>query len=245
MNKFSNDKESAKKLARVLIWDLLDKWIDNYKCDTWISTIFLSGAPWAGKTEFLEDDIIHDSFIVIDIDKYRCYFKWYNGRNSSNFQDSCSTVATQIYNFCMRKNLKVIFDGTLTNDMWIQNISKAYKRNRKISIVLVYQDPIISFAATMLRNVDWSRQVSIKTFMRIYYDSIKYTFRALKKYKGIGFIIASKTKDGKYHQRTSVTNKDKFDTIYKITYNQDNLLEILNKIYSKDESFWKKILFFK
>ena len=77
MKKFENNVEGYKQMYTHFIktfWDISKYKVKNKKS---ISCIFLAGAPWAGKTEFL-DTIFYDlkeKFIVINIDKYRKLFK--------------------------------------------------------------------------------------------------------------------------------------------------------------------------
>ncbi len=243
-NKFQNSKEWAKMLANFLISMYENEKLDKYKLSDWISTIFLAWAPWAWKTEFLETVLVSESFMVIDIDKYRSYFEWYNWKNADLYQDSSSRVATKIFDYCIKKDLKVIFDGTLTSEMWVKNIKKSLDKNRKIWIILIYQDPIISYLYTILRQENNERKVSIEAFLRIYYNSIKYCFEVSQKYKNIEFIIWSKDKNRK-RQQMVFTNKDRFDKKFNIEYNSDDLKEKLEKLKEKNilqliQWLWKK-----
>lgn len=242
--KFSNNKEWAKLLAEFLIKKYEEEWINKYKIDNSISTIFLAGAPWAWKTEFLESVLKYENFMVIDIDKYRSYFEWYNGKNADLYQDSSSRVATKIFDYCIKNNLKVIFDWTLTSEMWIKNIKKSLDKNRKIWVILIYQDPTISYSYTIVRQENNERKVSMDAFLRIYYNSIKYCFQVVEENKNIQFIIWSKNKNRKRKQMI-FHNKDRFDKYFNVEYNQEKLKEKLEKLNKKSilqliQWLWKK-----
>ena len=189
--KFSNTPDWAKCAFEHIKEQLILQWVEKYQSkDNTPRTIFIAWAPWSWKTEFLETVIDYEDYIVIDIDKYRLFFDWYNGSNSSKYQDSCSRVATFICKFCIKNKLNFIFDWTLSGTAWMRTLSKCYKKNRKIVVILLYQAPSISYTATLLRNVDNKRQVSIETFMRIYYNSITCCFRSIQKYPEIWFIVS-------------------------------------------------------
>lgn len=235
--KFENSKEWAKELANFLIAQY-EQNIKKYKIDHSISTIFLAWAPWAGKTEFLEKILSSECFVVIDIDKYRWYFEGYDGSNAELYQDSSSRVATKIFEYCIKNHLKIIFDGTLTSEIWVKNITKSLDKHRKIWVILIYQDPIISYSYTLARQDRNERKVSIDAFIRIYYNSIKYCFEVTAKHKDISFIIWSKNKNRERKQIT-FKSKDKFDKHFRVEYNDSALrkkLESLYEIFQKENS---------
>lgn len=242
--KFQNSKDWAKVLANFLISQYESDWLDKFKIDKSISTIFLAWAPGAGKTEFLETVLISESFIVIDIDKYRNYFEWYNWKNADSYQDSTSRVATKIFDYCIKKDLKLIFDGTLTSEIGLKNIQKSLDKNRKIWIILIYQDPVISYSYTIVRQEKNERKVSIEAFLRIYYNSIKYCFEVIWKYKNINLIIWSKDKN-RNRKQMNFHDKDKFDKYFMVEYNPDTLKKKLEKLNEKSilnliQWLWKK-----
>lgn len=98
MAKFNNDEEWINKLSEYIISKIWH--ISKYKIvdKESISSLFLAWAPWAWKTEFLDTIFseLKENFIVIDIDKYRNFFRWYNWDNSSDFQNSSVKVADKI-----------------------------------------------------------------------------------------------------------------------------------------------------
>lgn len=242
--KFRNTKDWAKLLANFLISQYEKDWIDKYKIDKSLSTIFLAWAPWAWKTEFLETVLKYENFMVIDIDKYRDFFEWYNWKNADLYQDSSSRVATKIFDYCIKNDLKVIFDWTLTSEMWIKNIKKSLDKNRKIWVILIYQDPVISYSYTIVRQENNERKVSMDAFLRIYYNSIKYCFQVVEEHKNIQFIIWSKNKNRKRKQMI-FHNKDRFDKYFNVEYNSENLKEKLEKLNEKSilqliQWLWKK-----
>lgn len=239
---FENSKDGANQAAEYII-SQIDAHDEKYLInETKVSSVFIAWAPGSGKTEFLETIQDHEDYVVIDIDKYRRYFKWYDGSNSSEYQDACSRVATKVLHHCLKKDLKFILDGTVSSERWLQSVGKAYKKWRKIMLVLIYQAPTVSYSATLIRNVDKQRQVDIESFLRIYYNSVKYSFKALEKYPEIWFIVASKNKDGSYKHVKGTIPKDFFDKEYKFEHNRDVLKEKLTSIQNENISDWKKRL---
>lgn len=229
---FENSKDGAKKLLKYITIEI-DKEKEKYILDDSIWSIFIAWAPWSWKTEFVETVLDFKKYIVIDIDKYRKYFKWYNWKNAWDYQDSCSRVATWIFKYCIKNNLKFIFDGTLTSDIGKRNIKEIIKKWRIPHIILIYQDPSFSFIYTKFRQITNERNVDIETFIKIYFNSIKYSFEVKNEFK-CNLIIASKNKNRKF-KASSILSKKEFDKNYKIDYNKDTLLEklsLLDKLFN-------------
>lgn len=232
MAKFEKSENWIIELADYIIgkfWDVSKYKIKNRKA---ISALFLAWAPWAGKTEFL-DTIFNDlkeSFIVIDIDQYRNYFKWYDWENSSEYQNASVKVADKILKYCFKNDLNFVFDWTFRNYNKVrQNFEQCKKYNRQPLISLIFQEPRISFYYTFLRKLKKKRNVPIDVFVDWFYNSILNVFKAKKEFKNIDLMIANK----KYHP----LNKDLYT--YKIDYKTDNIKDfcITHRILYKKWEF--------
>lgn len=231
MSKFEKTEEWIEEVANYIIstfWDISKYKIKNKKT---ISSIFLAWAPWAWKTEFL-DTIFNDlkiNYIVIDIDKYRDYFNWYNWENSSEYQNCSVKVADKILKYCFKNDLNFVFDWTFRNYNKIkQNFWQCTKYNRKSLITLIFQEPRISYYYTFLRKLKKCRNVPIDVFIDWFYDSIFNVFKATSEFSSIDIMIAHK----KYHP----LNKDK--SLFKMDYKTDNLKDFCDK-YGIEYKKWK------
>ena len=193
--KFSNDEEGINLMTEWII-----AWFGNIEQYTItdrenISSIFLAGAPGAGKSEFLETILVdlRKDFIVIDIDRYRCMFEGYNGENASDFQKSSVRVADKILKFCFHHHLNFIFDGTFRSYEKVkQNLEQCIHYKRKTMATLIYQEPRISFYYTFLRKLYKTRNVPVEVFIDGFYSSIENIFRAKDEFE-VFLFIASKT----------------------------------------------------
>lgn len=231
MPKFNNDDKWIEKLANYMIskfWDISKYKIKNPK---FISAIFLAWAPWAWKTEFLNTIFsdLKQNFIVINVDKYRKYFNWYNWENSCEYQDNAVKVANKILKYCFKNNLNFIFDWTFRSyNKAKQNFWQCIKYNRISLITLIFQEPRISFYYTFLRKLKKSRNVPIDIFIDWFYNSISTIFKILNEYDKVDLMIAHK----KYHP----LNKDLYT--YKMDYKITNIIDFCKKyriLYEK----WK------
>jgi len=222
MRKFNTTNQWIEKLADFIkseLWDI-EKYTIKNSSD--ISCIFLAGAPGAGKTEFLESILqeLQENFVVIDIDKYRSLFKWYNWENASKYQSLSVKVADKIISYCFKNNLNFIFDGTFRNYNKVQeNFWQCKKHDRKAIVALIFQDPRVSFYWTFLRKLKKRRNVPIDVFINGFYGSIENVFRAKQDFSKIEILIASK----KY----SLVNKHKFTR--SIDYKISNIKDFCKK----------------
>lgn len=230
MQKFDNNEEWIKKLSEYIIFKFWS--IEKYKNlnENYISSIFLAWAPWAWKTEFL-NTIFSDlkkNFIFIDIDLYRWLFKGYDWENSWEYQECSVKVSDKILKFCFKNNLNFVFDWTFRNYNKVkQNFKQCQKYNRQSLIVLLFQEPRISFYYTYLRKIEKKRNVPIDVFVDWFYGSIENIFRIKKDFKKVDLVITDK----KY----SPLNKDKFTyfTDYKV-----NTIEKFTKKYNVSYNNW-------
>lgn len=158
-------------LQSIILQEDLSKYCHN---DTFIPVIFLAGAPGAGKTEWIESfpDIEH--YIILDTDLYRSLFAGYTGSNASDYHQYASRVMDRMYSFCMKNSYNMIVDGTFSNPQKAEeNIAQCKKRQLAFSIILVMQDPIISYLYTKKREQEKLRNVPTEVFIEKFYRSIE------------------------------------------------------------------------
>lgn len=185
----------------------------------------MAGAPGAGKTEFILSVIDREKYIIIDLDHYRTLFEGYTGANASDFQRSSTRVANKMYKFCMKHNLNVVMDGTLSSvSLARQNLAQCITNKRDVSIVLVYQDPVISYLYTKLREFDNTRNVPDEAFIEKYFKSVQNAFEIVGEFSFINFLIAHKHSNGDIVPYEDMRDREKFDKIVKFNYNSGELL---------------------
>ncbi len=191
---------------------------------------FLAWAPWAWKTEFLDTIFcsLKESFIIIDIDKYRKLFEWYDWENSDKFQKWSVKVAEKVLSFCFKNKLNFIFDGTFRNFNKIkENFWQCKKNNRNSLITLIFQEPRISFYYTFLRKLKKQRNVPIDVFVDWFYNSIENVFKALRNFEKVDLMIA--------YKRYAFLDKDKW--YFEIDHNTNNISDFCRK-YRIDYEKW-------
>lgn len=248
--KFEASEEWVIEMFDFFVKELEANWIEEYKVNSTISpsTIFLAGAPWAWKSEFIDTIKDHSKFVVIDIDKYRVLFEWYEWYNASVFQKFSTKVANKLYKYCMHNNLNVIVDWTFWNlNIIEQNINQCIKNNREFWVVLIYQDPVISYFYTKLRQLEWKRNVPQNVFIDKFYNSIQNAFEVKQKYKDMFFIFAYKNAKWIFQTNKNVVDKKSFDKKVMLNYNQNLLIDNLNYIddlFEKSSKISNKIISF-
>ncbi len=139
--------------------------------------IFTAGMSGVGKTEFAifikEND---DNLLHIDTDKIRDFFKpiGYDGQNSNLFQKVSSKGFNELFSYSMKNNLSIILDSNFASlDLEVQNIERLLKRNYKIEIFYLYNNPSVCFEYAIRREVVTKRKVPKDVFIRSNENSYK------------------------------------------------------------------------
>ena len=219
----ANKKYIAKRLTN----------IKQFPSDEIPVSVFMAGSPGAGKTESainLIDRFSKDKNILhIDSDNLREEFEHYNGTNSSLFQAATSIVADKMQDFALRQKQSYVFDGTLTNlERTRENITRNLnpKRNRKVFIVYVYQNPIQAWKFVMEREKKDGRMIPKDEFIDKYFTA-RENVNILKREYGdkIQVDIIVKNLDGtdfKYRE-----NIDIVDNYVSEAYSRSKLDELI------------------
>ena len=229
-------KLMAKYLQALILSHSRDRYAHN---DMFIPVIFLAGAPWAGKTEWIESFPDIESYVILDTDIYRSLFDGYTGSNASDFHQYASRVMDRMYSFCMKNAYNMIVDGTFANlQKADENIRQCEKKWLEFSVILVIQDPIISYLYTKKREQEKKRNVPTSVFIEKFYRSIQIVRSTLIWYDQAKIYIAKKISAGKFSFIRSLSEED-FDKLTTFSYTQEELethIEVLSGEISKNPS---------
>lgn len=135
-------------------------------------SIFMAGAPGAGKTEIrrhLEKSpaapILH-----LDPDDFRGLFPCYCGSNSSVFQGGVSLLMERILDRAFNKGVSFCLDGTLSSvEVAMKNIRRCLSKGRLILILFIHQEPIRSWEFAQAREEVEGRKITGDTFISQYH----------------------------------------------------------------------------
>lgn len=133
-------------------------------------TIFMAGSPGAGKTE-ISIDLVEEfkkPVVRIDADEIRALCPGYIGSNSHLFQKASSRGVDILYEYCLKKGLSAVVDGTFSHGQTISNIQRSLARGRRPTIYFIYQDPQIAWSFTKKREVAELRRITKPVFIKGY-----------------------------------------------------------------------------
>ncbi len=155
--------------------------------------IFMAGAPGAGKTEFsrnlikiLEKKICVNGIVRIDADEIRDIFGavGYDGKNSDLFKRGCIKGVEILYDHCLKNKLHTILDGTLSSfGIADRNMTAALNIGAVVYIVYVYQDPVVAWGFTKIREREEGRRIERELFVNSLFKSIEVVNALKNKYK--------------------------------------------------------------
>ncbi len=192
-------------------------------------SIFMAGVPGAGKTE-VSRRLIEEMKTIpvrIDADDIRTLFCdiGYNGKNSYVFQKAASHGVDKLFDYVQKKKLHAIIDGTFASNNSIHNIDRALRRNRKVLIYYIYQDPKIAWKIAKGRELREGRHVPKQAFIHAYKKSMENVNYVKKCYPEVKLnVVIKNTQDNLEKQYLNVQAVDPY---IKKVYNNHTLGEKL------------------
>lgn len=168
--------------------NLYSKFVNEaiYKQVKYPTSFFMAGSPGAGKTEYskrfikifkekgekADKDIANYLIVRIDADDIREMLPDYNGSNSSLFQGATSLGVSKLYDFVLKKKLNALIDGTFSSYKYAEeNIKRSLNKNREVYIFYIYQDPILAWKFTKIREIKEGRNIPIEVFVEDFFES--------------------------------------------------------------------------
>lgn len=218
---FARKKKNKKEIAFKLLYEIESSSVPY--------SIFMAGAPGAGKTEFARQimkDFPANTIVHIDGDDLRELLPGYTGNNSHLFQGAISNLVDYIHDCVLRNNISFLLDGTLAEEsIAFQNLNRSLKRGRRVMIFFIIQDPLVSWKYTVAREKKEGRRIQKDVFIDRYVKSYRTVKKILEKYdKTVEVILVKKNYD-----------THKVDSIHVLRAGESNIDEYVEKIYNKNE----------
>jgi hypothetical protein len=232
-NAYQWAKENKKNIVKELVKDVNP--VDSP------TSFFMAGSPGAGKTEYSKSFIqdLDNSFqnvfganysiLRIDIDDIRPLCPGYNGKNSSLFQRATVLIANKLHDFALKNNLNFLFDGTFANEeKAINNIERSIKKDRKVQIFYLYQDPIRAWELTQARENKDGRVVPMDVFIDDFFKAKEVVDKIKNKFKEVAVDLI--IRDYSDNKTTVFFNIDNIDKYLKLSYNRYTLKNALKRV---------------
>tara|TARA_A100001391_G_scaffold193102_1_gene167959 strand:+ start:473 stop:1231 length:759 start_codon:yes stop_codon:yes gene_type:complete len=163
-------KAHAKSIRKTVAADLLASPIGDDEDPP--LTIFMSGAPGAGKTEASREMTKEFNILIVDPDDFRPLFPEYTGGNSRLFQGGVSLIVSRVFDVLVKSRKSFLLDGTSANLGVVRsNIKRSLDKGREVRLWYVYQDPIASWEFVKAREEIEGRGIPLKAFLDQYFKS--------------------------------------------------------------------------
>lgn len=192
-------------------------------------SLFMAGSPGAGKTESskrLIEAIVGPPPVRIDADEIRTMFPNYNGTNSHIFQRACTLGVNLLFNHVMHNNIHAILDGTFAYERAMENIERSLNHNRSVIIYYLFQDPVVAWNFTQIREVTEGRRVSKEVFINAFLKA-RENVTATKAHFGDKVELKLLTKDFTKNFEKLYENVDQLDKYLPAMYNKEELEKLL------------------
>ncbi|MEA3449388.1 MAG: zeta toxin family protein [Patescibacteria group bacterium] len=195
-------------------------------------SLFMAGSPGAGKTEYskalIETAKKSASPIVrIDADEIREIIPQYSGHNSDVVQRAASTGVHKLYDFCLKKKLDAMIDGTFAKfEIAHRNVKRSLTRGRQVGIYYIYQDPLVAWEFTKKREKLEGRRVPRKVFVDAFFEARVNVVKIKSIFKDkIKLYLVIKNYSNNVHKFYSKI--DKVDKYLKDDYTKERLNKLL------------------
>jgi len=215
--------------------DIIEKFAgDTFPSVEYPISIFMAGSPGAGKTEFsksliqtLQSQMQAEPIVRIDGDEIRGTLPGYTGANSYLFQRAISIGVSKLHDYVLEKRKSFILDGTFSHiDKARENIRRSLKVGRKVIVVYVYQDPLISWRFTQKREAVEGRSIPKNVFIEQFFAA-KEVAQAVKDEFGdqIEIWLIERNLEENYLKRN--LNISKIDNHVTVQYSKKQLEDTL------------------
>lgn len=202
-----------------------------YPSVTTPSSYFMAGSPGAGKTEFskgfikqLQEKEPSRKIVRIDADEIRDILPGYNHKNAWELQPAASLGVEKILDYVFHNDQDFLLDGTFSNyDISKRNIQRCIKHKRKIGLIYLYQDPIIAWRFTKIREVGEGRNIPKEAFVNEFFKS-KDCVNKIKAEFGPEIELWLIKKDFNQGIQDTEFNIENVDSYLKVKYTKDELL---------------------
>ena len=223
----------ALKYARANSKEIVKKYLSGVPKPKAPKSIFMAGAPGAGKTDaskrFLENLSFVDGekFIRIDADELRKEFPGYDGENADSFQEASTFLAGELHFTALESGVNFVWDGTFSKlEIQKQNICRSLQQDRLVVVIYVHQTPEAAWRFVRIRQKAEGRGVPKAKFITKYIES-RNVANALKKHFGGKIRLNLVIKDGKGNDKFRLPDIDSLDNHLEKAYNKDELKKIL------------------
>ena len=225
-------QQKAIRYARKNKKQIAKKVLENYSRVEHPYSMFMAGSPGAGKSEWARNvkHVTSGEMLHIDGDDLRNELPGYTGDNSHLFQEAMSTLVSYIHDQVLDKSISFLLDGTLSSAVKArENIQRSLKRERKITVIYVYLDPLKAWEYTQSREIEEGRRITKETFIEKYIGSYQ-TVRTIRDEfhpDDVEVLLYSRKGENKDVSVTLILNKDQIDQCISKLYNKEELEQLL------------------
>lgn len=217
-------RENKKRIAKCLT----DK--KKYPKESDPVSVFMAGAPGAGKTESSIELLkeFGGGVIRIDPDELRDELPGYTGGNSWLFQFAVSILVDKAHDLALEQKQSFLLDGTLAKyDLAEKNVDRSIKRGRLVQILYVYQEPHLAWGFVQAREKDEGRRIPLEGFIDQYFESRRVVNSIKTRFGGdVKVDLLVKNRDNSV--RSYKANVDQIDSHLPERYDRESLLRELN-----------------
>jgi UDP-N-acetylglucosamine kinase len=197
---------------------------------------FMAGSPGAGKTEVSKAFIEYITglgvpTLRIDPDDFRDYFPEYTGGNSRLFQRGVNSIIERLHDLVLHQRQSFLLDGTLANTaVATRNVERSLQHNRFVTIIYVYQDPILAWDFVKAREITEGRNIPKSEFIRQLFAARETVLELKKRFRHLLPVdLIIKNNDGSNRRIELNADARTIDALVTVGYSASQLDQILTE----------------
>lgn len=189
---------------------------------------FMAGTPGAGKTEVSKrfTELFSVRPLRIDADEFRESIPGYQGTNSDIIQSAASVAVEKVLDQAYHCGYSFILDGTFAYRNAVMNLKRAYRKGYTLQVFFVYQDPVIAWEFTKVRERKEGRRVPKEAFTKAYMEARRNVHNAKQEF-GENLDVTLIIKDYASGKEVIYTDVDNIDSYLDTVYNEEELKGLL------------------
>lgn len=230
-NALMSTEEQAKEWVRMHEMDIIQRFAGDEVClpTEQQITLFMAGSPGAGKTE-TSKSLIQDVYapygipmVRIDPDEIRNIIPHYRGDNTDEVKGASFLAVEKLYDHVLEHRKNAIIDSTFSRyEKQEKNIARALNKNRMVQLAYVYQDPLLAWEFTKIREKKEGRSVPRDFFIRTLFES-RENVQLIKNKFGDAVTVIVFLKDYQNDVQRIFDNVQHIDGTAKINYSVSDL----------------------
>lgn len=113
-------------------------------------------------------NIISEHVLRIDMDEIATLLDGYSPQKAKDFRLDASAILTKVLEQAIKQKISFVLDGTFSHGNAISNVARTCAKGYTVIVVVIHQDPLLSWQFTKDRELVEKRCIELDDFILSY-----------------------------------------------------------------------------